>query len=219
MRRLIGIGTGPGAPDLLTLRAIMAIEEADYIFAPSNRGKTMALDTVRPYLKDKEVILLDFPMMAVDQAAYDRAMATIEETLKEGQVGVYLNIGDSTIYSSFLNMVAQRDFEDLEIDLVPGIPSFVAAANIIGKNLIRKGESFGVYDEVDEDTHFAQDNLAILKTRSLDKTLDLLEDQGYDYDYLEYASLEKELHLRDREAILERKNYMSLVLARKGENQ
>ncbi len=47
MKKLYGIGTGPGASDLITVRSARLIENADVIFAPNNKGKNMALDTVR----------------------------------------------------------------------------------------------------------------------------------------------------------------------------
>jgi precorrin-2 methylase len=52
---LIGLGLGPGDPELLTLKAIKKLEESDKVFVP---GK-LALELVSPYT-DAEI--LDFPM-------------------------------------------------------------------------------------------------------------------------------------------------------------
>ena len=62
MKKLYGIGTGPGAADLITVRSARLIEKADVIFAPNNKGKNMALDTVREYIKTENIVYLDFPM-------------------------------------------------------------------------------------------------------------------------------------------------------------
>ena len=62
MKKLYGIGTGPGAADLITVRSKNLIENADVIFAPNNKGKNMALDTVREYIKTENIVYLDFPM-------------------------------------------------------------------------------------------------------------------------------------------------------------
>ena len=53
---LIGIGLGPGNPDLLTLAAIKALKESKKVFVP---GK-LAEKLVSPYAKAQ---ILDFPMI------------------------------------------------------------------------------------------------------------------------------------------------------------
>lgn len=215
MRKIIGIGTGPGASDLLTVRAVEAIKNADIIFAPNNRGKNMALDTVKPYIKDQEVILLDFPMGQSNDETYKVARDKIYTSLDENKTGVFLNIGDSSIYSTFLNMMNGEENHKFDIELIPGIPSFIAAANIMKMNLVKKGETLMLMDEVEQEQELTADALAILKTSKLENTLDILDAQGYDYGYIEYASLDHELILTDRDEMLKRKNYISLLIARK----
>ncbi len=39
MKRLYGIGTGPGDKELLTIKAIKKIQGAGVVFAPNNKGK------------------------------------------------------------------------------------------------------------------------------------------------------------------------------------
>lgn len=215
MKKLIGIGTGPGPADLLTIRAVEAIKNADYIFAPDNRGKNMALDTAKPYVDPDKVCLLSFPMGESTSETYDKAFEKIINTIKENEVGVFLNIGDSTIYSTFLNMVEIRSKGVIEIELIPGIPSFVAAANIIHENLVKKDENFTLMDHIDENTVFDADNLAILKTKNIEKTLILLEEKGYSYTYIENAGFDNQFISTNKEEIQSRKKYMSLLLARR----
>src|SRR5699024_1884398 len=102
MKKLYGIGTGPGASDLLTIRAVDAIKEADIIFAPNNKGKNMALDTAKEFIGNKKVILLDFPMGNVKKDDYKNAAETIYHSIEDGQVGAFLTIGDAMIYSTFI---------------------------------------------------------------------------------------------------------------------
>ena len=49
-----GIGVGPGDPELLTMKAIKAIEKADVLIAPKTEKKdgSVALSIAKPYLKD-----------------------------------------------------------------------------------------------------------------------------------------------------------------------
>ena len=48
-----GIGVGPGDPELLTIKAVRAIEKVDIIIAPKTEKKegSVALDIAKPYLK------------------------------------------------------------------------------------------------------------------------------------------------------------------------
>ena len=63
---LIGVGVGPGDPELVTLKAVRMIGEADRIILPQSKAKEaraykIALGAV-PALTDKCLLGLDFPM-------------------------------------------------------------------------------------------------------------------------------------------------------------
>ena len=61
-----GIGVGPGDPELLTVKAIHAIQRADVLIAPKTEKKdgSVALSIARPYLKpDVEIVYQVFPMV------------------------------------------------------------------------------------------------------------------------------------------------------------
>ena len=218
MRKLYGIGTGPGASDLLTVRAVNVLKSADVVFAPNNRGKNMALDTCKPYIETDRIVMIDFPMGNVNDEHYIAAMEIINSEIGEGEVGAFLNIGDSTIYSTFMNMVLLSRAEDMELELVPGIPSFVAAANVVKRNLTLKSENFLLCDEPTAEALAQVESVAILKTfKGVEKTLDLLEECGFNYVYVSNASQEEQLILKDREEIIAQQKYISLILARREE--
>ena len=105
MKKLFGLGTGPGDPELLTLKAVKILKEANIIFAPLSKGKNMALDTVKEYVKDKEIVYLDFPMGSVTNEVYKENAEIIINNINEGESGVFITIGDPTFYSTFINML------------------------------------------------------------------------------------------------------------------
>ncbi|HEY4544565.1 MAG TPA: precorrin-2 C(20)-methyltransferase [Tissierellaceae bacterium] len=218
--KLYGIGTGPGATDLLTLRAVNSIKDSSIIFAPNNRGKNMAVDTCKEFIEEKKVNLIDFPMGEVTREDYKNAAKTIYEDLKKYKVGSFLTIGDSMIYSTFI-YIAQELMEidnTVEIEIVPGIPSFVASAARAQVQLTEKSENFLLCDEFDEKALEIADSIAILKTfKNKEEILEGLERNNFSYNYIKKVSLPDEEILDEtrKDEILNDKNYMSLILGRR----
>lgn len=219
MKKLYGIGTGPGTADLLTLRAVNVIKDAKVIFAPNNKGKNMALDTVEEYIGDKKVVLIDFPMGSVEAEDYINAANIIHEEIPEGEYGAFLTIGDSMIYSTFIYIMNLLNQRDIEIEVVPGIPSFVAAAAASKVPLTVKGDNFLLIDEFDNSLLDKADSFALLKTLGAkEDTLDELERNDFSYKYVKRVSLENEEILENKEEIIQDRDYISLILGRrKGE--
>lgn len=216
MKKLYGIGTGPGASDLLTIRAVNAMKESSVIFAPNNKGTNMALDTAKEYIENKRIVLIDFPMGKVTEDDYKKAAEIIDNEIGEGEAGSFLTIGDSMIYSTFIYVMEKLEGKSIEIEIVPGIPSFVAAAGASKVPLTVKGDVFALCDEYDDIRGGNFDSFAVLKTfKNKDLLLEKLEEDNVDYTYIKRASFPAEEVLKDREKIREDKDYISLILGRK----
>lgn len=220
MRKLYGIGTGPGAADLLTLRAASLIKNANVIFAPNNKGLNLALDTAKEFIGNKRVVLIDFPMGNVTTEDYKKAAEVIYDEIPRGGYGTFLTIGDSMIYSTFIYIMNQLDTKDIIVEVVPGIPSFVAAACESKIPLTVKGDLFLLCDELNEKLLDNVDSIAILKTYKDKATLlDKLEQKHFRYSYIKRATLDNREILIDREDILKDKDYISLLLGRKNQEE
>lgn len=216
MRKLYGIGTGPGDPELLTVKATRVIKSASVIFAPNNKGTNMALDTAKEYIGDTRLVLIDFPMGNVTKQDYIKAAETIFKEIPSGQIGAFLTIGDPMIYSTFIYIMEELGGKDIEINIIPGIPSFVAAASESKTPLTVKGDNFLLCDEFNEDLLKKVNSIAILKTfKNKELLINKLEENNLDYTYIKRASMENQDILKDKEAILKDKDYISLILGRK----
>lgn len=215
MRKLVGIGVGPGAEDLITLRALRYLERADHIFAPDNRGKTRAYDIVKDFIDEEKVVFLDFPMGEDLRGMYEDTARLIDETTKEGEVSVLITLGDGTIYTTLLEVFHRDSLNDIRMELVPGIPAFLAGINGIVEALVKKGDSFLLMDSLKDEEGLTADTVAILKTMRSEDTFHRLKAAGYYSLYLENIETDHWVMSDDPKKCKDRKAYMSLILARR----
>ena len=138
---LYGVSVGPGDPELLTLKALHILQKCPVIAAPRTRnGETVALDIVRQAvsLEEKIILPLYFPMGQDKSrwfAAHEQAAAEIRPHLEAGRDVAMPNLGDVSIYSTFgylMNLLRQKGCEAV---MIPGVPSFCAAAARLGTSL------------------------------------------------------------------------------------
>jgi precorrin-2/cobalt-factor-2 C20-methyltransferase len=129
------VGVGPGAPDLLTLRAVNILGGVDIVVAPrsSTSESSLALDIVRPHLRGQEVVEHVYPM-ARDQEKTSRCWAQIAdlcvERLQRGQSMAHITLGDPLIYSTcayLLQEIGER-VAPSNIHLISGISAMQGAA-------------------------------------------------------------------------------------------
>lgn len=216
MKKLYGIGTGPGDPELLTLKAVRIIEESCVIFATNNRGKNMAVDTAKKFIGSTKLVFIDFPMGKVTREDYVKAAEIISNEIPEGKTGAFLTIGDPLIYSTFIYIMEELEDKSMDVEIIPGIPSFVAAASESKTPLTVKGDNFLLCDEFDEGLLDKANCIAILKTsKEKEHILNTLEKNDFSYQYIKRATLDDQEILTDKEEILNDKNYISLIIARK----
>ncbi len=140
---LYAIGVGPGAADLLTLRAVDALKKTHVVLtaASPKNDYSIALDTARPHLRpDCETLRLEFPMTRnrdVLEEAWGLAAEKTLAVLESGRNAAFLTLGDPLVYSTFayLHRHLKRIAPDAQVEIVPGITSFQAACARAGLSL------------------------------------------------------------------------------------
>ena len=146
--RLIGVGVGPGAPDLVTLRAARLIEAAPVVAYPALAGaESFARSIVAGLIrKDAREVAIEIPMTperAPAQRAYDAGAARIAEVLSAGGDVVCLCEGDPLFYGSFMYLFARLNTK-FEVEVVPGVTSIAACAARAGRPLVARNERLTV---------------------------------------------------------------------------
>jgi precorrin-2/cobalt-factor-2 C20-methyltransferase len=139
--RLVGVGVGPGDPDLLTLRAVRTIQVAELVFAPSRRPgeRSLSVRIVGDLLDPdrQQVVPVPFPDERRGESWETIADVILDQLGPHGQ-GVFLTEGDPLLFGSFGNLAAavRRRRPDVTIETVPGISSVMAAAAAAGVSLV-----------------------------------------------------------------------------------
>jgi precorrin-4/cobalt-precorrin-4 C11-methyltransferase len=119
------VGAGPGAPDLLTLRAVRAIESADVVIWAASLVHSDVLQYVRP---DAEVVdSATLPMEGV-LPLYERAAA-------EGLTVARIHSGDPALWGAVQEQLDRCVELGLEVEIVPGVSAFSAVAAIAQREL------------------------------------------------------------------------------------
>lgn len=219
MKTLYGVGVGPGDPELLTVKAIKVIRDADYVFVPRSKPEEqgMAEAIVAEYLEEKTLVYLHFPMGPDNSERYKKTAEIIDETLKDGEIGAFITIGDPTIYSTFSYIMFEAQKLRINLAIVPGISTFNAAAAALRLPLTIKDESFYLADgHVDEEVLQRVQSVCVLKPRKENaETLKKFEKYGFEYSYIKRCSFPEQEVLRDRESIEQDRDYMTALFARK----
>ena len=129
---LIGLGLGPGNPELLTLRAVRLLKEADVVFVPGR----IAQDLVAPY---RDAVVLDFPMTDDEvriRKSLEENADKIAPVAKDG-LAVFGILGDPNFFSTFSRLcsIITEKYPAIEYRTEPGISSITAFAAAAGISL------------------------------------------------------------------------------------
>ena len=198
MPELITVGCGPGDPDLLTVKAVKAIQNADVIMCPTSKeGKpSMALSVVSSILdksKNQEIVNLIFPMTKdkdILETTWERNSKILAEKVLSNKKVVYLTVGDPYLYSTwiYLHKELETKYPEIKIKVIPGIVSMFTFASKVGISIAEGGEKITVipscYD-LSQVKELAKnsDTMVFLKDgRYFDQVIELLKEAGFSDD-------------------------------------
>ncbi|AKB84558.1 cobalt-factor II C(20)-methyltransferase [Methanococcoides methylutens] len=201
---LIGVGLGPGDPELLTLKAVNILKSSDKVYVPGE----MAAKLVEPYATPE---ILDFPMLRdydVLNEVWKKNADLIAEESRNGNVAFGL-IGDPNFFSTFthLKRVMNKHYPDVETSTIPGISSITSFA---ARTDAEVDTSFEVSDG-SETKHKIR-----LKATRPKEIMDDFKEEGYnEFIFAERLFSDREVVVKNSEEIPEKGNYFSIVYAKK----
>ncbi len=235
--KLIGASLGPGDPELITRRSwavlqsgarwiypVKKAEESSYALSIVERGGLAvpadAVELVFPMTRDAEALT----------KAWIRAAQQTVALLAEGRDLAFLVEGDASTFATFghLARVVRELVPEVEVETIPGVSSFTAAAATAGMPLAEEDETLaiipaaygtGVIDHMLDEF----DTLILLKVKPLlDEVLELLERRGLlaTSCFIEKVGSPEERIVRDLASLKgETVNYLSLLLVQNPKRQ
>jgi precorrin-2/cobalt-factor-2 C20-methyltransferase len=125
--KLYGIGTGPGDPELLTIKAVGAIQKCGVIAVPkTGSSEKTAFTIIETYLEGKELLECRFSMekdMSKRREARQLVAADIIRVLENGKDVGFVTLGDPATYSTYMyihKIIAEKGFD---AEIIPGVTS------------------------------------------------------------------------------------------------
>jgi len=226
--KLYGIGVGPGAPDLITIRGWRIITGAPVIAYPApDTGASFARSIVAACIREDHIEIPIVVPMRIERfpaaEVYDKACAQIAEHLDAGRDVAVLCEGDPFFYGSFM-YVYQRLAGNYPCEVVPGVSSIMMGAAVSGMPLAARNDVLTIVpgplpDEEMRSRVETSDALVIMKVgRHLARIRALLSDMGLldKATYLERVSLDEQRTMQLADMTDETAPYFSMITIYKG---
>ncbi len=128
MSKVYFVGCGPGDPELITIKAKKLIQKADVVvFSGSLIPKKILKFCKKGKLYDASGL--------VREEIFD----LLKKNAKKGKLVVRLHDGDPAIYGAIREQIDSLLKDEIQIEVVPGVTSFLASSAALGTQLTLPG--------------------------------------------------------------------------------
>lgn len=244
-----GVGTGPGDPELMTLKAVQVIRECTVIAVPVSDAalavpiyekagcrtdksdvqteeyldKCVAWQIAAgavPEIVEKDRLYLPMPMIKEKdklKAIHDRDAEVVAELLETGKDVVFLTLGDPTVYSTCMYVHKRLKQKGYVTRIVPGIPSFCAAAARMDVALAENRQEIHIlpasYD-IEDSLNLPGTKILMKAGRKMAEVKKILAEKEMDAMMVENCGMEEERIYLSAEEIPEEAGYYSLLVVK-----
>lgn len=222
--KLFGVGVGPGDPELMTLKAVRVIREADVVAIPGKEKEgciayQIAKGAVKE-LDEKEFLYIHMPMTKDKEElekSHDAGAAFVTECLRKGKNVAFLTLGDVTVYSTYLYIHRRVAAAGFETEIINGIPSFCAVASRLGIGLVENREELHVIPAtygIEEALKLSGTKVLMKSGKKIGKVKEALQEAGCEAYMVENCGMENEKVYRSAAEINENAGYYSLLIVK-----
>lgn len=137
--KFIGVGIGPGDPDLITVKAVKVLKTVDVVAVPKIHvdAASLALSLIKQILEERakpaEVLDLVFPMTKNKfevEKLWAKNARVIAEKVESGKTVAFITLGDPLFYSTFIYLfqTIRQKHPHVKLEIIPGVTSLTACA-------------------------------------------------------------------------------------------
>lgn len=219
-----GVGVGPGDPELLTLKALRMMREADILAVPgrdrdSSLAYRIALGADRS-LADKECLCIPMPMTK-DAKKLDESHAAgaqrICEQLAAGKSVAFLTLGDPTVYSTYLYLQKRVKQAGYRTQIVNGIASFLAAAAAFDIGLVEQRDQLHIIPStygVEQALELSGTKVLMKAGKQMGAVKKAVSQTADDIYMIENCGMENERMIYGAQELPEDAGYYSLIIVK-----
>lgn len=242
-----GVGVGPGDPELLTVKAVrvirqcevlaVAVSDPDFLEPVYEEAGTdtchfdllekctayrIVLPAV-PEAADKARLFLPMPMVKEKEALktiHDKGAKIAEKLLRTGKNIAFITLGDPTVYSTCLYVHKRLKMRGFKTCLIPGIPSFCAAAARLNTGLVENKEELHVIPAsygVEESLKLQGTKVFMKAGKKIPYVKQAVKEQGLEAEMVENCGMVNERVYRQVDEIPDDAGYYSLMIIRQHE--
>lgn len=230
---IYGVALGPGDPELITIKALKTLQQADVIYYPeTTNGKGMKSSMAMRVLGALEIDSAKFKPVEVAMK-YDRS--EVNETYRQlaekciqhaeaGEMVAVVSEGDISFYSTFAYLVDDFKKAKVNYEMIPGVPAFILGGSLGLEPICKQTDKVLVVPEVKSENQLgdyvsANETVVIMKVSKLkDWIAGFLQKHQLDFFYGEYMGTDKQFTTRDVSVLTERRiPYFSIIIIRNEE--
>jgi len=123
------VGAGPGDPELITVKGLRLLQEAELVLYAGSLVNPVLLRHVRAGV----------PCCDTAALTLEEMVDLMEEAAAAGKVVVRLHSGDPALYGALQEQLDALAERGIPFEIVPGVSSFLAAAALLGRELTVPG--------------------------------------------------------------------------------
>ena len=174
------VGVGPGDPELITMKAVRILKEADAIAIPDSGKDSVVWKIAGKWMEGKPICRLPMPMKGKREDwadAHREAVEILMQWLGRHKTIVYPVLGDPGIYASS-SYLMKHIAPDHPCKVIPGVPAMCAVAAELGIPLCEQGEDLYITDSYQERSKLLHRNTIVMKAG---KQLESLKELAAEY--------------------------------------
>lgn len=222
--KLFGVGIGPGDKELITLKAVNTIKNADVIAIPDSlSGKNRAYEIIKEYIYEKEIIFIPMPMVKDKEhlkASHESGAELIINYLDKGRNTAFATLGDPSVYSTYMYIHRIVESKGYDVEMIAGVTSFCASAARLNISLCDGAEPLIIipanYEDNKKLLNLSGNKVLMKSGRKIAKVKQEIEECCLtDKTYMvENCGMEEEKIYKDFSKAADESSYFSLIIVK-----